>query len=272
MGGRSSATEMLQEPHLLQLAELFNYLEEARAWVKDREHRICWINRATYLLYSTDDPAGRGILGKTDHDLFPPFLADQFLLDDEYVLAGNRIVDRIEMNRLPDGTAVWHVTNKIPIFGRDGTIIGTAGITRPLNRPGATAGGAEFAKVLTYMRDCHDTPITNEHLARVAHMSLRSFQRRFLECFHLTPQAYLRTLRLRMASQSLVFTDQPLSAVAASCGFADQSHFSREFRRHFGLSPRRYREHYARSGGHEASPTLPARESAQEAAPNRLGE
>ncbi len=38
----------------------------------------------------------RQILGKTDYDLSPAFLADEFRLDDEYALAGNRVVNRIE--------------------------------------------------------------------------------------------------------------------------------------------------------------------------------
>jgi AraC-like DNA-binding protein len=246
---------MFQEPHLLQLAELFNGIDDVRAWIKDLDHRICWANRANLLLYSPNDPTGKSIIGKTVHEFLPPFLADQYQLDDEYVLAGNRIIDRIELNSLPDGTNVWHVTNKIPLLGHNGEIIGTAGITRPLDRSevGRTAG-TEFGPVLTYMRDHHDTAITNEQLARLAHMSQRSFERKFLSSFHLTPQVYLRKLRLRTASHALVSTDQPLSVVAANCGFVDQSHFSREFRRHFGRTPREYRRYYTRGSSGEHSP------------------
>ncbi len=246
---------MLPESHVLQLAELFNCLDDVRVWIKDREHRICWANRTNLLLYSPNDPTGKSLLGKTVHELFPAFLADQYHLDDEYVLAGNRIVDRIEMNRMPDGTNVWHVTNKIPLMGKDGTVVGTAGITRPLDRSEAgTTKTTEFGSVLTYMRDHHETPITNEQLARLAHMSQRSFERKFLNSFHLTPQVYLRKLRLRMASHALVSSNQSLSVVAANCGFVDQSHFSREFRRYFGMTPREYRKHYSRdlSGGQSA--------------------
>ena len=65
---------MFQEPQLLQLAELFNCLDDVRVWIKDRDHRICWANRAAHLLYSPNDPTGRGILGKTVHELphIPP--------------------------------------------------------------------------------------------------------------------------------------------------------------------------------------------------------
>jgi AraC-like DNA-binding protein len=75
-------------------------------------------------------------------------------------------------------------------------------------------------------------------------MSLRAFERQFLASFHLTPQKYLRKLRLRIACRALIYTDESLSEVALSCGFADQSHFTREFRRQFGRTPRDYREHY----------------------------
>jgi AraC-like DNA-binding protein len=77
-------------------------------------------------------------------------------------------------------------------------------------------------------------------------MSLRAFERRFQSAFHLTPQKFLRKLRLRIASRALMNTDESLSEIALKCGFADQSHFSREFRRHFGRTPRGYREHYTR--------------------------
>ena len=56
-------------------------------------------------------------------------------------------------------------------------------------------------------------------------------------------------LRLRIASRALIYTHEALSEVALSCGFADQSHFTREFRRQFGRTPREYREHYKLSAG-----------------------
>jgi len=86
--------------------------------------------------------------------------------------------------------------------------------------------------------------ITNRDLASLSNMSLRAFERQFHAAFHLTPQRFLRKLRLRIASRALMYTAESLSAIALKCGFADQSHFSREFRRQFGRTPREYREHY----------------------------
>jgi AraC-like DNA-binding protein len=238
---------------LLALAQLFDFVEDALVWVKDRDGRYCWVNRAFLINYEMDGhPRQAGmedIIGKTDYDLSPAFLADQFRLDDEHVLSGKRIVNRIEMVGQPDGRTVWNVTSKVPLLEADGSIIGTAGITRRLNTGSHHDAGTEFGAVLAYMRDHFHTPITNQQLARRAHMSVRAFERKFHASFHVTPQKYLRKLQMRMASRALVYTSQALADVAVSCGFADQSHFTREFRRQFGRTPREYREHYAQGRG-----------------------
>ena len=250
---------MTQFHPLLQLAGLFDYVEEVLAWVKDREGRYCWVNQAFLINFALDGHRGstqadtRDVLGKTDYDLSPAFLADQFRLDDEYVLAGKPIVNRIEMVGQPGGSTVWNVTNKIPLVDLGGAVIGTAGMTRKLDSPGqAIAPGSEFGSILAYMRDHYQTTITNRQLARLAHMSVRSFERKFQASFHLTPQKYLKKLQIRMASRALMYTGQTLAEVAIGCGFSDQSHFTREFRRHFGRTPRDYRAHYARRGNDAA--------------------
>jgi AraC-like DNA-binding protein len=256
---------MRQHHWLLQLTPLFDCVKDAVVWAKDRDGRYCWVNRAFRINYAAARPpretdAGpESVLGKTDYDLSPTFLADQYRLDDEQVLAGKRIVNRIELVGEPDGSTVWNVTNKIPLADTGGSIIGSAGITQRLDTPGhAMVPGTEFGSVLAYLRDHYPEPITNQHLARLTHMSVRAFERKFVGSFHLTPQKYLRKLRLRMASRALVYTSLPLAKVALDCGFVDQSHFSREFRRQFGRTPRDYRVHYSLGVEAAAPGTNPA--------------
>ena len=267
---------MSQLQHLLQLAALFDCVKDALVWVKDRDGHYCWVNRAFLINYAMDRPrreTGAGsddVLGKTDYDLSPAFLADQYRLDDEQVLTGRRIVNRIEQVG-PEGMTVWNVTNKIPLTDTDGAIIGTAGITQRLDTHGQEmVPAAEFGPVLTYLRDHYDAPITNHQLARLAHLSVRAFERKFRASFRLTPQKYLRKLRLHMASRALVYTDQPLAKVALDCGFVDQSHFSREFRRHFGRTPREYRAHYSLGPGTAVPGTNPAAPEQSSASPPPL--
>ena len=232
-------------------AELLDFLPDVLAWVKDRQGRYVWVNRAFRARYAVDHleadelAASGRILGRTDYELSPAFLADQFRHDDEQVLAGHRVVNRLERLEASHGATVWNVTDKIPVVDAKGAVVGTAGITRaagPADSLEATVPG--FGPALAHMRAHFRHEITNQRLAAISNMSLRVFERRFRAAFHLTPQRFLRKLRLRIASRALIHTDESLSAIALACGFADQSHFSREFRRQFGRTPREYREHY----------------------------
>ncbi len=250
---------------LLQLAELFDFVEDALVWIKDRSGRFVWVNRTVRLTQAADGkdagPAGSGnglgeAAGERAGEVSPGFLAGQFGHDDEHVLAGNRLINRTELIRQPDGTTAWYVTSKIPLRDDAGRVIGTAGIARRLSASSQRlVSGTEFGPVLAQMRSHYDVPISNRQLARLAHMSVRTFERRFHGVFHATPQKYLRNLRMRMAAHALVYSDQLLARVALGCGFSDQSHFTREFRRHFGRTPREYRERYSEGSTAAASCT-----------------
>jgi len=65
--------------------------------------------------------------------------------------------------------------------------------------------------------------------------------RTFRRTYNTTFGAYIRTARLEFAARELMATRQPLSEIAMAAGFCDQSHFSRLFKRHTGMSPQEYR-------------------------------
>jgi AraC-like DNA-binding protein len=61
----------------------------------------------------------------------------------------------------------------------------------------------------------------------------------------LTPSAYLRTCRLEAARRLLsssTFSARSITEIALDCGFENFAHFSTEFSKRFGKSPRSYRE------------------------------
>ncbi len=66
--------------------------------------------------------------------------------------------------------------------------------------------------------------------------------RAFRAHYGLSVGEYGRRLRLAWAAAELARGDKPLAEVAASAGFADQSHFTRVFKHHVGVTPARYRE------------------------------
>jgi AraC family transcriptional regulator len=58
---------------------------------------------------------------------------------------------------------------------------------------------------------------------------------------------YGRRVRLASAAKELATSDTPLAMIATRAGFADQSHFTRLFKRHAGTTPARYRRETQRS-------------------------
>lgn len=61
--------------------------------------------------------------------------------------------------------------------------------------------------------------------------------RLFRFAFGETIGEYVRRRRVEEADRALVGSDRPLCEIAIASGFADQSHFTRVYRRHFGVSP-----------------------------------
>ena len=82
-------------------------------------------------------------------------------------------------------------------------------------------------------------------MAKAAGMSSRAFERTFLREYGLPPQQYLKRLRIQTACRLLVDTRESIASIAQRCGFADQSHLTREFRRVTESTPAAYRSEYA---------------------------
>jgi AraC-like DNA-binding protein len=84
-------------------------------------------------------------------------------------------------------------------------------------------------------------------MAAALGVSARYLQMAFAEV-GTTPSRLLLARRLDGVAARLQRTDQPMriTDVAMECGFADLSHFSRVFRRRFGVSPRAYQQGFGR--------------------------
>ncbi|MEM8997858.1 MAG: helix-turn-helix domain-containing protein, partial [Acidobacteriota bacterium] len=62
-----------------------------------------------------------------------------------------------------------------------------------------------------------------------------------------TPAAYVETLRVEAARRRLEETDEPLGAVARSCGFGSADSMRRSFRRVVKVAPGDYRRRFSQS-------------------------
>lgn len=99
-----------------------------------------------------------------------------------------------------------------------------------------------IARCITHLETHFADSIGLEELCEMAGMSRRSFLRAFEAATGCTPIAYLIQLRMTYAARRLQQSTDSVTDIAYSVGFNDSNYFSRQFRKHFGTSPRAYRQ------------------------------
>lgn len=86
-----------------------------------------------------------------------------------------------------------------------------------------------------------DGGVSLAEVARQCGLSIGHFSRAFRQSLGTTPHQWLVQRRLDAAKDLIRSCRMPLSNVALSCGFADQSHLTRVFTREVGASPAAWR-------------------------------
>jgi transcriptional regulator GlxA family with amidase domain len=87
-----------------------------------------------------------------------------------------------------------------------------------------------------------DQDLTVERLARHAHMSLRTFNRRFRDETGQAPAAWIRTRRVDHARELLESGDLSVDEVARLAGLGTGGNLRHQLRRGLGMSPSSYRK------------------------------
>ena len=105
----------------------------------------------------------------------------------------------------------------------------------PHNRGGLSP--ARTHRICEYIHANLGQNISLEALAEMAGLSTYHFARAFKQTVGMPPHGYLLQRRIEHAQQMLRNTDLPMSEIALSAGFSDQSHLARHFRRLTGMSP-----------------------------------
>jgi len=77
--------------------------------------------------------------------------------------------------------------------------------------------------------------------ARLCGKSLSSFKREFKECFNTTPSRWLINKRLEHSKMLLLGTNLTISQVGYECGFKNNSHFIKAFKKKVKVTPNRFR-------------------------------
>lgn len=95
--------------------------------------------------------------------------------------------------------------------------------------------------VIALMKKELQRDISLEELAASVNLSLSRLHHLFKAETGTTPAQYLRNLRMEHARELLEFTFMSVKQIMVSVGVRDRSHFEREFKRMYGLTPTRYR-------------------------------
>jgi AraC-like DNA-binding protein len=113
--------------------------------------------------------------------------------------------------------------------------------TQKLTRPNLPALATQ---VVEHLSNAVIEPVKIEQVAQKLNCSTRSLQRHLQE-LGFTFSGLQATARAQQAGHFLMQSNTAVSEIGFLCGYSDQAHFTREFKRATGITPSKYRESFA---------------------------
>ena len=179
----------------------------------------------------TIDP-GRLALAAAEDLSLDAQLIDRLSGSDQVLLDLARDLASEAANDCPNGPLYW---NEIASAFVDGLLVRHT--AKFEGRARGTLGKDVFRRLRDYIMAHLDDPVEVAALAGIAGRSEFHFSRVFTQSVGMSPHRYVVRLRLQRATELMREGRSSLAEIAASTGFADQSHLSRWVRRVHGVSP-----------------------------------
>lgn len=96
-------------------------------------------------------------------------------------------------------------------------------------------------EAVTYMEQNYQRNLTVEEISDACRLNRNYFSKLFRDSMGCPPQEFLIRMRLAKATELLRAGGTPIGEIAAKCGYPNQLHFSRAFKKRYGISPREWR-------------------------------
>ena len=223
------------------LEPLFDAIPDTHFFIKDIKSRL--MGGSHSLAISLRAKSMSEVIGKNDFEILPDFLSKHFIADDQKVMStGKPLINKIELLTTGTGSLDWLCTTKIPLWGKNGKIIGMAGVARTISDTDSIySSSPEMKKIVNYLKEHFREKVYLPQVAERAGLSVSSQERLFKKIFGITPLMYLRKMRLNEACNLLRESTLEITEIAENCGFNDQTNMTRAFRKDLKITPNNYR-------------------------------
>lgn len=92
-----------------------------------------------------------------------------------------------------------------------------------------------------YIESQYNTNVSIESVANYCHLNPSYMSRIFKDKYGISPKEYLLEFRMKIAAGLLSNSDTPIKVISISVGYENQLHFSKSFRKLYGMSPTEWR-------------------------------
>lgn len=224
----------------LALAEIFEHLPEIAFFVKDTRGRLVTASSAVLIRLGLKSESE--LVGRTDSEFYPAQMLDTFLADDAWVFrTGKVLANRLEVWLDERGQPDWSITTKVPLIAKDGRVAGLMGFSRRDWQRSAINHASDATRALDYLRNNLQSIATIDDWAKAMSLSARTLNRKLNAELGTPPYELILRVRVQAAAEALLKTSDSLSQIGLDCGFCDQSHFTQQFRKRIGMTPRKFR-------------------------------
>jgi AraC-like DNA-binding protein len=230
----------LEEYHLGgEFYRLFEHIPNIMFFAKDRKRRLFMGNQE--FLEHCGFTSVEELVGKADIQIFPKYMEDKFARDDKKVFStGKPLFNLVELFPSRDRLPEWYITTKYPIFDKSGSVAAICGLIQNYECSFDDANDP-VSKVVNLIKARFNQTINIPTLSREAGLSQRQLERLFKKRFSINPREYILRLRVLIAADQLRYTSKAITEIALECGFYDHSSFTRQFKRHMGILPLKFR-------------------------------